>query len=88
MERNLKKPLFDDLILKSNFTDITHLLFKDESDILNLKTKINQLDTQILNDREKERLKSLINIFLKKTPTHWQSLADLFFQAFHFCNVS
>lgn len=63
MERNLKKPLLDDLILKFNFRNLTHLLFKDESDILNLKTKINQLDTQILNDREKERLKSLINSF-------------------------
>lgn len=63
MERNLKKALLDDLNLKFNFRNLTHLLFKDESDILNLKTKINQLDTQIINRTEKERLKSLINIF-------------------------
>lgn len=63
---NSKKPLFDDLNLKLNFTDITYLLFKDESDIINLKTKIDQLDTKIINHTEKERLKSLINIFSKK----------------------
>ncbi|MDM1097139.1 hypothetical protein HXZ81_10825 [Myroides odoratimimus] len=60
---NGTKPLLDDLKLNFKFIDIMHLLVKDESDIIELKSKIDQLDTQIINVVDKERLKSLVKIF-------------------------
>lgn len=60
---NGAKPLLYDLKLNFKFTDITHLLVKDESDITELKNKIDQLDVQIINAVDKERLKSIIKIF-------------------------
>ncbi|MDM1501235.1 hypothetical protein HX071_03340 [Myroides marinus] len=60
---NGTKPLLEDLKLNFKFTDITHLLVKDESDIKVLKNKIDQLDVQIINADNKERLKSIIKIF-------------------------
>ncbi|KZE76171.1 hypothetical protein AV926_16130 [Myroides marinus] len=60
---NRVKPLLDDLKLNFKFTDVTHLLVKDESDITELKNKIDQLDNSIISIEDKERLKSLIKIF-------------------------
>ncbi|GAQ15741.1 hypothetical protein MODO_3446 [Myroides odoratimimus] len=62
---NENKRLLDDLKLNFKFTDITHLLVKDESDVTELENKIDQLDNSIISIsiEDKERLKSLIKIF-------------------------